>query len=61
MLKMNRKVEYALIALKYVAYEDPDKLVSVKEICEKYRTPFDVTSRVMQLLVKQRYYNRGQA
>lgn len=50
---INRKLEYALMALKVIS-ERPDELVSVKEVCEGTGAPFEVTSKVMQLLARKR-------
>jgi len=50
MIKINRKLEYALMVLK--AMQDKslkgETLTTAREICEKYHTPFDTTSKVMQ-------------
>lgn len=46
MLKINRKVEYALMVLKYMS--DKNQLVSAREICDQFDTPFDTTAKVMQ-------------
>ncbi len=50
MLKINRKVEYALMALKFMANKDGDELTSAREICDKFNTPFDTTAKVMQAM-----------
>lgn len=50
MLKVNRKVEYALIALKHMQAKPKGQLTTVREICESYGTPFDPVAHVMRLL-----------
>ena len=51
MFKINKKVEYALMALRHIYLKDEDELTSVSEITETYKSPFDVTSRAMQKMV----------
>jgi Rrf2 family protein len=53
MNKINRKVEYALIALKHMRSKTPGALTTAKEISSLYGCPFEVTSRVMQTLVQK--------
>lgn len=53
MLKINRKLEYALIALKYMSHKTPGQLTSAKEICDIFHTPFDPTSRVLQIMAQK--------
>ena len=49
MVKINRKVEYALIALKHL-HQAADEVVTAKELCDQYQLPFDVVSKVLQSL-----------
>jgi Rrf2 family protein len=51
--KINKKVEYALIALKHMSDKYPGELTTAKEICDVYSSPFDATSRVLQILTQQ--------
>ncbi|MCO4794521.1 MAG: Rrf2 family transcriptional regulator [Bacteriovoracaceae bacterium] len=48
MLKINKKVEYALMTLKFIASKEDNELTSAREICERFNTPFDTTAKVMQ-------------
>jgi Rrf2 family protein len=52
MIKINKKVEYALIALKYMATHkfEGDSLTSAREICDRFKTPFDTTAKVLQVM-----------
>lgn len=58
MIKINKKVEYALMALKYMATAsigNPTErgevhLVSAREICDHFKTPFDTTAKVLQIM-----------
>ncbi len=50
MIKINRKVEYALMVLKLMKGKTPEELTTAREVCDKYHTPFDTTSKVMQLM-----------
>lgn len=48
MVKMNRKVEYSLVALKHMSTKPQGTLTSAKEISETYELPFDATARALQ-------------
>ena len=52
MFKINRRVEYALIALMHMRRVSRGAVVSARVICDTYRTPFDPTSRVLQLMAQ---------
>ena len=50
MIRINKKIEYALIALKFMAQKDEGELTSAREICDLYKTPFDTTAKVLQVM-----------
>lgn len=50
MVKLSRKIEYSLIALKALSQKTEGNLTSAKEISSLYGAPFDVVSRVLQIL-----------
>lgn len=52
MFKINRKLEYALVSLRHMSAKSPGQLTSAKEICDIYHTPFDPTSRVLQIMAQ---------
>ena len=49
MLKITRKVEYALIAVRHLR-ENPEKLINVSEIAKIYGIPKEVLAKTMQKL-----------
>lgn len=53
MNKLNRKLEYALMALKHLSNKIPGELTSAKEVSESFNTPFDATARVMQAMAQK--------
>lgn len=53
MNKLNRKLEYALMALKHMSQKIPGELTSAKEVSESFSTPFDATARVMQAMAQK--------
>jgi len=50
MIKINRKIEYALMVLKLMKEKDPADLTTAREVCDRFETPFDTTAKVMQLM-----------
>ena len=53
MNKINRKVEYALIALKHMRSKAPGELTTANEVCSLYGSPFDATARALQVLAQK--------
>lgn len=52
MIKLSRKLEYSLIAIKHMSQKPAGTLTSAKELTLVYGVPFDVVSRVLQLLTQ---------
>ncbi len=50
MNKMNKKMEYALMALKHISQKNKDVLTSAKEVSDQMNIPFEVMARVLQAL-----------
>lgn len=50
MLKVNRKVEYGLVALRHMHGKSRGDLTSVREICDQFGTPFDPLAHVLRIL-----------
>lgn len=52
MLKITRKVEYALIALRHMQSENNDGLTSAKEIATQYGIPQQLLAKTLQQMAK---------
>jgi Rrf2 family nitric oxide-sensitive transcriptional repressor len=52
MLKLSKKVEYALIALLHISEKDPSELISARELSEIYHIPPELLGKVLQSLTK---------
>ncbi len=50
MNKMNKKMEYALMALKLISEREAGELTSAKAVSDQMHISFDVTARVLQAL-----------
>ena len=50
MIKLNKKVEYALMVLKHLKNHEAQDLTTAREISDLYQIPFDTTAKVMQQL-----------
>ncbi|MDX2149546.1 MAG: Rrf2 family transcriptional regulator [Bryobacteraceae bacterium] len=53
MLKLTKKADYGLIALKHLAVAGAQRSASAKEIAERYRIPLPLLSKILQKLAKQ--------
>ena len=53
MLKISRKVEYALIALRHLQAQDERELTSAKELAKTYGVPQELLAKVLQRLAKK--------
>ena len=53
MLKLTRKTEYALIALRHLRLVDLDEVVSAKDIAAQYNIPQSLLAKVLQELSRQ--------
>jgi len=54
MFRVNKKVKYALLALKYIKDKPEKELTTAKEISVRLDMPFDPTSRVLQVMGQNR-------
>lgn len=52
MLKLTKKADYGLIALKHLSTHGPNGSSSAKEIAETYHIPLPLLAKVLQKLVK---------
>ncbi len=52
MIKLSKKVEYAIMALQYIS-ENSSKTNTAKEIAEKLSLPYDFLSKLLQTLMKK--------
>ena len=52
MLKITRKVEYALIALRHMQLKQSDKLTSTKEIATRFGVPQQLLAKTLQHMAR---------
>ena len=52
MLKIQKNIEYALLALRYIHENQIQKSVSSKEISETLNIPYELLSKILQRMVK---------
>ncbi|NQV38771.1 MAG: Rrf2 family transcriptional regulator [Candidatus Marinimicrobia bacterium] len=54
MLKLTRKVEYALIALRHIQSKGDENISSAKEIADAYGIPAQLLAKVLQQLAREK-------
>jgi len=52
MLRLSKKSEYALMAVKYIALQNGKACVTAKEISQSYNIPYELVCKVLQRLTK---------
>jgi Rrf2 family protein len=60
MLRISKKIKYAIIALVDMADNGDDTLVTVKDLSDRYNIPREILSKVLQSLVKNNLINSHQ-
>lgn len=53
MLKLSKKTEYALMAVKYIALKPENSCVTAKEISSGYNIPYELLAKILQKLTKK--------
>lgn len=54
MLRLSKKADYALMAMKHLAAKQDQASCSAREIAEAYRIPLELLAKVLQRLVRAR-------
>jgi Rrf2 family protein len=54
MFKVSKKVEYGLIAIKHIANTGMISPISAKEISKEYKIPYDLLSKILQQLKREK-------
>ena len=52
MIRLSKRVEYGLIAIRHIATKPAGELVTAKEIADTYGIPYELLSKVLQKLTK---------
>ena len=53
MLRLSKKADYALIAMKHLAADAPNGTASAREIAERYTIPLELLAKVLQQLTRR--------
>ncbi len=60
MLKLTKKADYGLIALKHLAMRNPAETASAKDIADAYGIPLPLLSKILQKLAKSGFLRSEQ-
>ena len=60
MLKLTKKADYGLIALKHLAMRNPAETASAKDIADAYGIPLPLLSKILQKLAKNGFLRSEQ-
>lgn len=52
MVRLSKKIEYGIIALRHIAVSNAHAIVTTKEIADRYKIPHEMLAKVMQKLAK---------
>jgi len=52
MVRLSKKVEYGLIAIRHIATKSAGEVVAAKEIADTYGIPYELLSKVLQKMTK---------
>ena len=52
MVRLSKRVEYGLIAIRHIAAERSDGIVTAKEIADRYGVPYELLAKVLQKLAR---------
>ena len=53
MVRLSKKADYALIAMKHLATDAPQGAANAREIAERYRIPVELLAKVLQRLTRR--------
>ena len=59
MLRLSKKADYALMAMRHLAASEPGSSSSAREIAESYAIPSELLAKVLQRLVRARLLRLG--
>lgn len=60
MLRLSKKSEYALMAVRYLAINTNGKCSTARDIAQYYRIPYELVAKILQQLVKKNLISSSQ-